>query len=264
MTDKGWIKVHRRLVQNPLWAHLPAEWLKVWIGILFRANLEVSSYFDGSHEVHMKPGSLITSAEKLALYCNVTVKQVRGTLDYLERAGMVARSRASRYSVLSICNWGAYQHESSDEGSLEGALNGEEAAGSRETKGQRKGTERATDKELRTKNTPSGRFSADVKTQIEEVTSRLFERHPKRRSSSRDVIRKKLESICRSIPADDRLTKLQDIDATHGKWCLSWDWQKENGQYVKGISNWLSLDAKFFEITPDSEPAEPVRKRNMM
>lgn len=255
MNERGWIRLYRKTVRNPLWTHLPAEWLKVWLGVLFRANLSDSTYFDGHNEVHMKPGSLITSAEKLALYCNVSIKQVRGTLDYLERAGMVTRFRASKYSVLTICNWGTYQSGQTSDGSQNGSQDGEETAGMRAMKGQRKGNERATDKEVRSKNPPSREgISPETEALVGATADRLLQRHPAMRRCSPKEARDLLRKICFRLPADQRIAKLHSIDENHAAHCATDQWTKQGGEFAKSLNNWLAPSMGKFDVRPEANP----------
>jgi hypothetical protein len=141
----GYIFLHRQLLEHPMWVQMPAERLKVWICILLRANHKPSKWWDGEREVDIPAGGFITSTEKLAGQAHVTLKQTRGALDYLERAGMVARTRASRYSLVSVLNWDTYQAQGQGEGKHLGKVEGEKRA----IRGQGEGSERATDEECK-------------------------------------------------------------------------------------------------------------------
>lgn len=255
MNERGWLKLHRRIVANPLWTHLPTEWLKVWLGILIRANLGESIYFDGHSEVKMKAGSLITSAEKLALFCNVTVRQVRGSLDYLETAGMVTRLRASRYSIVTVCNWDTYQTNNLAEGSLDDTLDGNQTTGSGATKGNRNVIERATDKEVRSKNNPPRKeISPETEAQIEVIGSQILQRHPAIRRCSPKEVRDLLRKICFHLPTAQRIEKLRTIDQNHAAHCATDQWTKQGGEFAKGLRNWLAPTMGKFDVCPEANP----------
>src|SRR5687767_4780215 len=112
----GYVLLFRCFLEHPLVTQLSEAWLKVWIVILLRANFKPSKWWDGTREIELPAGSFVTSNESLAKLCNLSLKQVRGALDYFERANMTARLRAPRYTVLTICNWETYQTQKGREG----------------------------------------------------------------------------------------------------------------------------------------------------
>src|SRR5229473_458962 len=143
VTDyNGWVCVHRSLLKHPLMVQLPAEWFRVWIFILLRANFQPTTWWDGRREVSLPAGSFITSEQKLALCCKVSEKQIRGALKYFQTAGMVARSAASKYSILTVCKWEAYQSRENGEGEVEGEVEGEQISDLRADKGRAEGGQR--------------------------------------------------------------------------------------------------------------------------
>ena len=66
------------------------------------------------------------------------------------------------------------------------------------------------------------------------------------------------------MAATERLAKLHSIDDIHAEWCASQDWQKDGGQFAKGLENWLSPSGEYFNISPDAEPEEPEVFRHLM
>ncbi len=64
MIDTGWVRIHRGLLKHPLMVQLPAEWFRVWIFILLRANFQPTTWWDGRREVSLPAGSFITSRAK--------------------------------------------------------------------------------------------------------------------------------------------------------------------------------------------------------
>jgi hypothetical protein len=110
MKQIGWVRLHRSLLGHPLMRELPASWLRVWLAILLRANYRSATWRDGTSEIEIPSGSLVTSIRKLAQISGSTDRQVRGALRYLGATGALTCLTTSRYSVLSITNWATYQN----------------------------------------------------------------------------------------------------------------------------------------------------------
>lgn len=105
----GFILVHRRLCQNPVWTQLSPAVLKVMMACLIKANWKAAKWYDGAAEIEIPRGSFITSYPKMAEFCHLTVKQVRGSLDHLERAGITAYTRAPKWTMVTVLNYSTYQ-----------------------------------------------------------------------------------------------------------------------------------------------------------
>jgi hypothetical protein len=131
----GYIRLWRRLIENPVWTQLSPAVLKVMIGFLLKANWKPATWYDGSAEVEIPRGSFVTSYPKMAQFCNLTPKQTRLAFDHLQRMGFAAYRRAPRWTLVTILNYCGYQDCCSDEGTVQGGL--------RARRGQDEGTMRA-------------------------------------------------------------------------------------------------------------------------
>lgn len=111
----GFVALYRRLLDHPLWTQFPAEWLKAWLYLLLRANHKPLAWWDGTREIQIPTGGLVTSIEKLATGSRISRGQARGSLDYFEKAGMVTRQASNRHSIITITNWPLYQFSCVDD-----------------------------------------------------------------------------------------------------------------------------------------------------
>jgi hypothetical protein len=127
----GYIRLHRTLMDNPVWTQMPNERLKLWLTMLLRANYRASKVLmkDGS-QVDVPPGSLLTSLEDLHIKSGLTIKQVRTGIASFEKAGMIRSDRAYRGTVITLLNWASYNGQGHDEGT------------ERAQEGHKEGTER--------------------------------------------------------------------------------------------------------------------------
>lgn len=134
----GYIKLFRVLLDNPLCTQLPAGWFRVWVVSLLLTNFRPVKWWNGSQEILIPAGSFVTSLPSLAKKSGVSVKILRSSLRYFERAGMMhllgAYSGRHGFRHIGICKWETYQGSDdtpanaegqvsvSDEGSIKGRL----------------------------------------------------------------------------------------------------------------------------------------------
>ena len=55
-------------------------------------------------------GQVVTSYDRLARRTGYTVKQIRLAFDKLKKSGEITTERASRFSIVTIVNWGKFQN----------------------------------------------------------------------------------------------------------------------------------------------------------
>lgn len=108
MSD-GWVKLHRKILKNPLFADVPPEWLRIAMFILLSANHEPRKWYDGRENVNIPAGSFVTSSIKISKECKVGRTVVRNAVKYLDNSGFATIKTTSRYMVVTITNWKLYQ-----------------------------------------------------------------------------------------------------------------------------------------------------------
>jgi len=92
--NNGWIKLHRKVLDNEIFRHDRTAW-HVFEVLLLIANKETGKWSGGR--------------KQLAELAGVNENTLYNALKRLESQQMVNRFVNSRYSVYSICNWGDYQ-----------------------------------------------------------------------------------------------------------------------------------------------------------
>lgn len=277
----GYVRLYRKLLNNPVWTQLVPAVAKVAIFFLLRASYKPSQWWDGSKTVEIPAGGFITSYARTAEACNLSVQQVRDAFTHLFGTHFATYARTKRWTLVTVLNWATYQASDDD------AEHAKEHRPDRVK--NRKGT---TDKELRIKNTPlpprseghgagapleltgpdpnekprgttAGRKSyRDV---LEQVARTIHGRHPNalgRRDLGVGGIEKKLEAILKHkhIPSTEAEAYLQSIDRNHAAACNSEGWCKDGGQYAKALRNYLAPTEDRYEIEPSApQRSEPVR-----
>jgi hypothetical protein len=275
----GYVKLYRKLIENPVWTQLSPAVLKVMFAFLIKANWKPATWYDGRSEIQIPRGSFVTSYPKMAEFCSLTPKQVRAAFDHLQRLHFAAYTRAAKWTMVTVLNYSTYQDVASEEGTVEGSL----GAGS----GHDEGTMRAPIEEVkkgRTTLSASGgdgggaplvlvppdsnekgcRSAASRKPYadvLEQVARSIHDRHPngfERRNLSAAAVAKKLGTILkyRGVAAGEAEAYLLRIDRNHVGACASDGWTKDGGQYAKGLRGWLSTREELYDV----ETAAPARK----
>lgn len=134
----GFIKLHRSVLNDPIWAQLPDAWLRVFLAILLIANWKPHSWFDGERKVLIPAGSLVTSRDSMCGIARVTSKQYRRAIQYLTKTEFLEQKTTKRYTILTVRNWAVYQ-----------VRDGSEVPQPADNKGPSEGQVRATLKEVK-------------------------------------------------------------------------------------------------------------------
>ena len=92
------------------------------------------------------------------------------------------------------------------------------------------------------------------------VARAIHGRHPAgRRDCGVGMVERQLAAILKhkQIGSDQRDDYLRRIDANHAGICAGEQWQKDNGAFVKGLSNWLAPAREQYDVeAPSNSPGQ--------
>ena len=96
-----------------------------------------------------------------------------------------------------------------------------------------------------------------IREAIKRVAAQIHARHPnehERRNCSVSSVERKLAAILklRCIPHGEQEAYLDQIDRNHAAMCASETWQKDGGQFVKALKNWLAPTEEHYNVAPTS------------
>ena len=103
MEEKGFIVIYRKLIDWEWYDHIPTKVL--FIHLLLKAN-HTTKLWRGNE---IKRGQYLTSLNTLSQETGLSVKQVRASLNNLEKTGEVGKQTTSLNTLLSILNYDNYQ-----------------------------------------------------------------------------------------------------------------------------------------------------------
>lgn len=109
--QNGYIKLHRSILNWEWYGDTVTTML--FLHLLLTVNIKDSRW----QGVNVPKGARICSLSILSEETGFSVKQIRGSLDKLERTHSVARTKFSKFSIISIENWSKFQGEGKQQGS---------------------------------------------------------------------------------------------------------------------------------------------------
>lgn len=107
----GWIKLHRCLINKPIWAASKPEQKSVLITILCLANHEAKEWIWQGQKFVVREGQFITSLDSLAKKSGVSRKSVRTALANFEKLEFLANESAKTGRLITVINWALYQSQ---------------------------------------------------------------------------------------------------------------------------------------------------------
>jgi DNA replication protein DnaD len=109
----GWVKLHRKLLNKPLWAESTPEQKTILITLLMMVNYESNEWEWQGEKYTVQPGEMITSLESIAQASGkgVSVQNVRTALRRFEKYGFLTNKSTNKNRLITIDNWGLYQQQ---------------------------------------------------------------------------------------------------------------------------------------------------------
>ena len=117
MSDRGgWIVLHRKLLDKPIWFESTAEQKVILITLLLMANHAEKEWEWQGQKYVAKPGQFVTSLSKIAEVCGegISFQNVRTALKRFEKYGFLTNESTNKNRLITINNWAFYQNNSND------------------------------------------------------------------------------------------------------------------------------------------------------
>lgn len=137
MAEGNWIKLYRKMIDDPAFVNSTGPQVKVLLTVMFLAAWTPKKWDVLGHEFTIQPGEVFISTRDLADRAGdgVSHKVVRGALERFEKLGFWTLKRARTGTLIHIVNWRKYQLYECVEGTGKGTA--------RAQAGHTKGTSRA-------------------------------------------------------------------------------------------------------------------------
>ena len=106
---EGWIKLYRKIEDNPLYFSEPFTRIMAWIDLLILANHKGSFFYCRGIRVDVKSGQVGRGIETLADRWKWSRGKVERFLNHLEKDNQIVRQKNNVTTLISIVNWCEYQ-----------------------------------------------------------------------------------------------------------------------------------------------------------
>lgn len=122
MAEGNWIKLYRKMIDDPAFVNSTGPQVKVLLTVMFLAAWTPKKWDVLGHEFTIQPGEIFISTRDLADRAGdgVSHKVVRGALERFEKLGFWTLKRARTGTLIHIVNWRKYQLYECVEGTGEG------------------------------------------------------------------------------------------------------------------------------------------------
>lgn len=108
MDENGYIKLHRKMLQNPIVCK-DSDYLSLWIYLLLNATYtEYPERFRGE-KIILKPGQLITGRKKISEKLSISESKVTRIINKFIFEQQIEQQTSNENRLITILNWNEYQ-----------------------------------------------------------------------------------------------------------------------------------------------------------
>ena len=110
MQNLGWIKLHRKLLDNSIF--YKPDYLQLWLFVLLRVNHEENKFIWNNQQQVVKQGSGIFSQKQMAVLLKMPISKVNRILKFLQNENQIVITTCNKYTIIEVVNWVKFQeHE---------------------------------------------------------------------------------------------------------------------------------------------------------
>ncbi len=105
----GWISLHRKIIENPMYFSEPFTRIGAWIDMLLIANHKEGYFFVRGNKVTVSRGQIGMSQDSFAKRWKWSRGKVSRFILALENDGQIVQHKSNVTTIISICNYNQYQ-----------------------------------------------------------------------------------------------------------------------------------------------------------
>lgn len=109
--QQGWLKIHRKILDNFLWEDRPFSRGQAWIDLILIVNHEDKTTIFNGNVVEIKRGQKMTSLRKLSDRWGWSITKTKKFLEVLQSEKMLTYKSNSKNTVYTIVNFNDYQEK---------------------------------------------------------------------------------------------------------------------------------------------------------
>lgn len=105
---EGWIKIHRKILDNPIICK-DSDYLSVWIYLLLNAtHKEIPAIFKGQ-KITLQKGQLITGRKSISNQLKISESKIYRIINEFKSEHQIEQQTSNKNSLITILNWDRYQ-----------------------------------------------------------------------------------------------------------------------------------------------------------
>jgi len=108
MNNQGWIKLHRKLLENPI-AQRSQYW-HLWTFLLLKVSHKTTEFIWNGKKQTLKSGQLLTGRKQLSLDTGISGSTIERILSYLESEHQIEQQKTNKFRIIAVKNWEKYQN----------------------------------------------------------------------------------------------------------------------------------------------------------
>lgn len=108
----GWVKIHRKIMDSPIWACEPFSRSQAWIDLIMLANHKDGYIVVAGEKLPIKRGQCGWSQLKLSSRWKWSRGKTKRFVNQLELEGKIVQQTNTRNTIITICNYSLYQGDS--------------------------------------------------------------------------------------------------------------------------------------------------------
>lgn len=108
MSGKGWISIHRKMLDNPIVCK-DSDHMAVWVYLLLNAtHTEYPALFSGN-KITLQPGQLLTGRKSISEKLNISESKVQRILKTFENEQQIEQQNGNKNRLITVVSWSEYQ-----------------------------------------------------------------------------------------------------------------------------------------------------------
>lgn len=235
-----WIKLHRKSLDSRVFSD-PFLW-QLWCWCLMRANWK-GSWKDGRE---IKPGQFTCGRNQSADWLNCSPSKWYRGMKTLQEWGQIRMDANSKWTTVTVCNWGTYQQEEEGDRTANGQrVNSEWTANEQPVNTLKEGQERQEGKKDKNSSCRTNKFSDADMAFAEWMYSKIAE-------LGRSVKSPNFNAWANTV----RLMRERD-KRTHADQRRVFEWANGDGFWSTNILSPDKLREKFDELSLKMERQKP-------
>jgi DnaD/phage-associated family protein len=105
---EGWIKLHRKILENPIcWKD--SDYLAVWVYLLLNATHKNYNVIFKGKKTTLTPGQLLTGRQSISKFTKINESKVQRILKMLENEQQIEQQTTPQNRLITILSWLDYQ-----------------------------------------------------------------------------------------------------------------------------------------------------------